>query len=149
MDVIDAEIAVGLINDYWPRALTVEQCEVWARTLARTGAEFEPTCQAIADMAAERTRPPTLAELCAATRPTGTPTPLEQLVAPEDLPVDSGPPADPDRGRQWAAHVAEIGRNAARRKEQHDHLRGVERCPVCSTPSDHSRCHNPLCFCSS
>lgn len=148
MDAIDAEIAVGLLNDYWPRTLTDEQCRVWARTLARTGADFEPTCQAIADMGAERTRPPTLAELCAAVKPAATPTPIARLVAPEDVPADSGPTAPADRGRGWAAHVANVGRNAAQRKELHDHRNGWQQCVVCSRPGDHRRCHNPLCFCA-
>lgn len=148
MDAIDAEIAVGLLNDYWPRTLNDEQCRVWARALARTEAGFELTCQTIADMAAERSRPPTLAELVAAVKPAGSPTPIERLIAPEDVPTDSGPPAPLDRGRQWAAHVANLGRNAAQRRELHDHRHGWERCPVCSMPGDHRRCHSPLCFCS-
>lgn len=148
MEAIDAEIAVGLLNDYWPRTLTDDQARTWARSLARTDADFEHACQTIADMAAVRPKPPTLAELIAAVRPSGPVTPIEQLVAADDVPVDGGPPAEWDRGRQWAAHVANLGRNAAQRRDFHDHRNGWQRCPVCGSPAVHQVCHNPLCWCA-
>lgn len=148
MNPADAEIAVGLIADYWPRSLDAEQTRAWARVIARSGCEFDGLVQAIADMASVRTRPPALAELFAAVKPVLPPVPLEQLVAAEDVPTEPGEPAPADRGRQWAAHVAAIGREAAKRKTEHRHQQGVDRCPVCADPTSWRACGDPSCFCA-
>lgn len=146
MTADDAEIAVGLIADYWPRSLDAEQTRAWARVIARSGCGFEELCQAIADMAAVRQRPPALAELFAAVRPVAAPTPIEELVADvADVPVQPGDPAPVDRGRQWAAHVAAVGRLAAGRKTLHDHHGGIAGCPVCSSPARWVACGTPSC----
>lgn len=149
MDPSDAEIAVGLIADYWPRSLDAEQTRAWARVIARSQVAFDDLCRAIADMAATRTRPPSLAEIIAAIRPAPVPVPLEQLVDPADVPTEPGEPAPADRGRLWAAHVAALGRVAGERRTLHDHHRGVAACPVCSHPGVWRSCGDPACFCGS
>ncbi len=135
MDTYDAEQAVDLINDYWPGTLEPTQVESWARLVCKTGADFDTACQWIADHATVSPYPPRLADLCTAIRPRPEPIPVE----------DTGPPVTHTRGQAWAAHVSAVGRQAARRKEQHDHHNGWERCPICTQPGSYDSCGNPSC----
>jgi hypothetical protein len=135
VDAIDAEIAVGLVNDYWPRTLGDDQLRAWGRGIVNT------------EMGTTRQRPPTLAELCGALRRPGAPTPVE-LVDPVDVPVDTGPPADPDRGMLWARHVARVGRIASQLRDRHDHGNGWQTCPVCAVRRPWRTCGDPSCFCA-
>lgn len=135
MDLIDAEIAVGLINDYWPHSLDPQQVASWARPIAQTGADFDATCKVIAQLATQQAHRPSLADICTSIRPAPKP--------PE--PEDTGPPVPQSRGQAWAAHVASVGRIAAARQEQHDHRLEWLSCPVCTQPGDYSRCSIPNC----
>ena len=135
MDRLDAEAALDLINDYWPNTLERTQIERWATVLIQTGADFDQTCQWIAEQAAANPYPPRLNDICTAVRPRPEPPALE----------DSGPPVERTRGQAWAAHTSSIGRIAAARREQHDHRNGWQRCPVCTTPGNYQRCGLPSC----
>jgi len=149
VDAADAEIAVGLIADYWPRSLDAEQTRAWARVIARSQVEFDDLCRAIADMAATRTRPPSLAEIIAAIPRQAQVVPPLELADPADVPTEPGEPAPADRGRQWASHVAALGRMAGTRRTLHDHRGGIAACPVCSAPGMWRACGDPACFCAS
>lgn len=135
MDRIDAEAALELINDYWPGTLDRNQVERWATVVLQTGADFDHTCQWIADQAAASPYPPRLNELCKAVRPTREPPP----------PEDSGPPVERTRGQAWAAHTNSLAIRLGARLELHDHKRGWERCPVCTQAGDYNRCGQPDC----
>lgn len=139
MDHQDAEIALGLIGDYWPgRALSDQQTVVWASAITKTGAAFDRTCETIAAYAAESPKPPTLADLCARIRPTNT---------TNDVVIEERPATTP-RGRALAAHVSRIGRTIGRRLDEHNHHNGWQNCPVCSKPARDPICGNPDCFCA-
>ena len=135
MDRIDAEAALDLINDYWPGTLEHQQIERWATAVIRTGADFDLTCQWIADHAATSPYPPRLSDICTAIRPRPEPTP----------PEDSGPPVSHTRGQAWASHVNHLADRLGRRLELHDHRHGVERCPVCTTTGDYQHCGQAAC----
>lgn len=135
MDRIDAEAALGLINDYWPGTLDRGQIERWATVVLQTGADFDHTCQWIADQAAASPYPPRLSELCKAVRPTPPPIPLE----------DSGPPVSLTRGQAWAAHTHALADRLGTRLELHNHKHGWQRCPVCTEPGDQQRCGQEQC----